>query len=473
MRPAGEKVTLNVGGVRFETYSSTLRAFPGTKLCRLTEPQASSSFDYDPHAKEFFFDRNASLFDEVLSYYRSKQLHCPDLVCKSAFEEELAFWGIPDAPLAPCCQQKLSDAEGQEEEHNTWDEERDAEDQGLLPQQEGSRTGCRARWQPKIWALFEKPCSSVQAKCLAAISLLFNVGICVLFILNSQEQIHVIPVHHASHFHHNDTTYHHEVEYSFYKRFLYLLHLELFCVLWFMLEFSVRLTFCPDKKKFFLNPLNIADFLSLFPVYIELFSAEHPGETCALVCWLGCFRVLYFLKLLKILRLVEKPLMFRLLSYTFRSILREVAILLMVFAFEILFFGALCFYAEAIGGDPETMFDDITSSFWWAVVTVTTVGYGDTYPTLTLGKAIAACTAVCGVLTIIIPIPMFFIKFKGYYDAAVIKEKMKRMKAQMSTLPCENSRTPYGQLLAGKEAGFPAAPSALPKLQPTGSPIPM
>ncbi|XP_062997924.1 potassium voltage-gated channel subfamily C member 1-like [Elgaria multicarinata webbii] len=428
MNSAREKVTLNIGGIRYETYLSTLRAFPGTKLCHLTEPQASTTFDYDPNVKEFFFDRNAGLFDEVLNYYRTKHLHCPEAVCKSVLEEELAFWDISDAPLAPCCRQKLNDLESQHEEYNIWDGDRSAEDQGLLAQGETSSNSWRARWQPKIWALFEKPCSSLHAKCLAAVSLLFNIGISILFIAKTHEQIHYIPVHHSTSELYNETTYHHEVEFSFYKRFLYLLHLELFCVIWFMFEFSSRFTFCPDKKKFLRNPLNVADLISLFPVYIELFSTGHPKANHSLICWLGLFRVLYFLKLLKILKLVETPLMFRVLSYTLRSILREIVILLMVFAFEILFFGTICYYAEFIGEHAETYFNDITYSFWWAVVTLTTVGYGDMYPISAFSKVIAACTAVCGVLTIIIPIPIFFIKFKGYYDAAVIKEEMKRMK---------------------------------------------
>uniref|UniRef100_A0A8D0BGA2 Potassium channel tetramerisation-type BTB domain-containing protein n=1 Tax=Salvator merianae TaxID=96440 RepID=A0A8D0BGA2_SALMN len=86
--PAG-KVTLNVGGTRFDVYCSTLQAFPGTKLCSITEPQADTTFDYNASSREFFFDRSAKVFGQVLNYCRTKHLHCPTSICWSALEEEL------------------------------------------------------------------------------------------------------------------------------------------------------------------------------------------------------------------------------------------------------------------------------------------------------------------------------------------------------------------------------------------------
>ncbi|KAH0630887.1 hypothetical protein JD844_004215 [Phrynosoma platyrhinos] len=425
MKPAQEKITLNIGGVRYETYPSTLQTFPGTKLCHLTEPQACASLDYDPHLKEFFFDRNANLFEEVLNYYRTKHLHCPEEVCKSVLEEELAFWGIQEAVLAPCCWQKVKKAEMQEEEHKVWDEEEEEEEtQALFNQTEGRRRSWKARWQPKIWALFEKPHSSLSAKCLAAFSMLFNIGICILFLWKTYDMRDILHRQASSH-HGNGSREFPQDEYSSQKKLPFFLHLELFCVLWFTFEFCMRATFCPDKKKFLRNFLNLADFLSLFPVYIELFSA---GASSRPVYWLGFFRLAYFLKLLKLVKVVEPTLVFRVLSHTSSSLLRETLILLIIFTFEIIFFGVLVYYADFIQKEHETQFVSLVSSFWWAAITLTTVGYGDVVPVSTYSQAIGACVALSGVLTIVVPIPLFYIKFKGYYDAALVKERMKRMK---------------------------------------------
>ena len=84
------RVTLNVGGIRFETYKSTLRKIPATRLSKLTEALAN----YDPLLNEFFFDRHPGVFAQILNYYRTGKLHYPTNVCGPLFEEELEFWGL-------------------------------------------------------------------------------------------------------------------------------------------------------------------------------------------------------------------------------------------------------------------------------------------------------------------------------------------------------------------------------------------
>ncbi|KAJ7310404.1 hypothetical protein JRQ81_007318 [Phrynocephalus forsythii] len=420
-----EKIVLNVGGVRYETYPGTLRAFPGTKLCSLTEPQASEVFDYDPGMKEFFLDRSAKLFGQVLGYCRTRHLHCPTDVCRAAFEEELAFWGIPLGQLLPCCWTKLGEPEGPLEEGQTEEaqggaeEEEEEEDCQVLLGQEEGRDGQRwALRRLQIWTLLEKPFSSRWALGLALLSLLFNIGLIVILCEETFAFADYL----------NETTSNaHSAELlplTKYQAMPHLLYLELVIILWFAAEFVLRLLLCPERKKFLRKPLHWVDFLALFPVLIQLSLRRGSGTDLHLAAWLDFFRLLYVIKLLKIFRLVETPLMLRILPHMFRSLLRETLVLLIILAFEIIFAGVLFYYAES--------FEDLPSSLWWAVITLTTVGYGDIHPTTALGQAVAAGTALCGVLTIILPIPIFSIKFKGYYDAAVVKEKRKRKKEPMS-----------------------------------------
>lgn len=84
------RVILNVGGIRFETYKATLRKIPATRLSRLTEALAN----YDPILNEYFFDRHPGVFAQILNYYRTGKLHYPTNVCGPLFEEELEFWGL-------------------------------------------------------------------------------------------------------------------------------------------------------------------------------------------------------------------------------------------------------------------------------------------------------------------------------------------------------------------------------------------
>lgn len=91
-----------MGGIRFETYRSTLRNFPGTRLEWITESKSDNP-DYDPVTGEYFFDRHPSMFLMILNYYRTGKLHAPVDVCGPAFEDELAFWGIDEKQIESCC----------------------------------------------------------------------------------------------------------------------------------------------------------------------------------------------------------------------------------------------------------------------------------------------------------------------------------------------------------------------------------
>uniref|UniRef100_A0A673I6B1 Potassium voltage-gated channel subfamily C member 1-like n=1 Tax=Sinocyclocheilus rhinocerous TaxID=307959 RepID=A0A673I6B1_9TELE len=98
-----DRIVINVGGIKHQTYRSTLRTLPGTRLSWLAEPDAPNNFDYDANIGEFFFDRHPGVFAHILNYYRTGKLHCPADVCGPLYEEELAFWGIDETDVEPCC----------------------------------------------------------------------------------------------------------------------------------------------------------------------------------------------------------------------------------------------------------------------------------------------------------------------------------------------------------------------------------
>lgn len=61
------RIILNVGGIRHETYKHVLKKIPATRLSKLTENLAN----YDPVLKEYFFDRHPDVFAQILNYYRT------------------------------------------------------------------------------------------------------------------------------------------------------------------------------------------------------------------------------------------------------------------------------------------------------------------------------------------------------------------------------------------------------------------
>lgn len=172
------KIILNVGGTRHETYKSTLRSIPGTRLAWLAEPDTHADADTNPDAlqttnsNEFFFDRHPVIFAYVLNYYRTGKLHCPADVCGPLFEEELAFWGIDETDVEPCCWMTYRQHRDAEEALDIFEppDPDDADDDRDVTRRFGiedcpERTSsCYEIWQPKIWALFEDPYSSQAAR---------------------------------------------------------------------------------------------------------------------------------------------------------------------------------------------------------------------------------------------------------------------------------------------------------------------
>uniref|UniRef100_A0AAX7VPT4 Ion transport domain-containing protein n=1 Tax=Astatotilapia calliptera TaxID=8154 RepID=A0AAX7VPT4_ASTCA len=91
----------------------------------------------------------------------------------------------------------------------------------------------------------------------------------------------------------------------------------------------------------------------------------------------------------------------------------------------------MIYYAERIGAKPNdptatlhTKFKNIPIGFWWAVVTMTTLGYGDMYPETWSGMVVGALCALAGVLTIAMPVPVIVNNFGMYYSLAMAKQKL-------------------------------------------------
>ena len=98
-----ERLVLNVGGKRFETFKGTLTSIPDTRLAWVAEKPHQTAPEYDSRKREFFFDRHSAVFEEILNYYRTGKLHCPRNVCSAVVEEEFSFWGIDEEQMEACC----------------------------------------------------------------------------------------------------------------------------------------------------------------------------------------------------------------------------------------------------------------------------------------------------------------------------------------------------------------------------------
>lgn len=212
-----------------------------------------------------------------------------------------------------------------------------------------------------------------------------------------------------------------------------LTYIEGVCVLWFTLEFLVRIICCPDKLLFVKNLLNIIDFVAILPFYLEVGLSGLSSKAARDV--LGFLRVVRFVRILRIFKLTRHFVGLRVLGHTLRASTNEFLLLIIFLALGVLIFATMIYYAERIGaktsdprGSDQTHFKNIPIGFWWAVVTMTTLGYGDMYPKTWSGMVVGALCALAGVLTIAMPVPVIVNNFGMYYSLAMAKQKLPKKK---------------------------------------------
>uniref|UniRef100_I3NG44 Potassium voltage-gated channel subfamily C member 3 n=2 Tax=Ictidomys tridecemlineatus TaxID=43179 RepID=I3NG44_ICTTR len=213
----------------------------------------------------------------------------------------------------------------------------------------------------------------------------------------------------------------------------FLTYVEGVCVVWFTFEFLMRITFCPDKVEFLKSSLNIIDCVAILPFYLEVGLSGLSSKAAKDV--LGFLRVVRFVRILRIFKLTRHFVGLRVLGHTLRASTNEFLLLIIFLALGVLIFATMIYYAERIGADPDdilgsnhTYFKNIPIGFWWAVVTMTTLGYGDMYPKTWSGMLVGALCALAGVLTIAMPVPVIVNNFGMYYSLAMAKQKLPKKK---------------------------------------------
>ncbi|XP_061076682.1 potassium voltage-gated channel subfamily C member 3-like isoform X2 [Conger conger] len=412
-REDSEKIVINVGGIRNETYKSTLKSLPGTRLALLVESVSDDDNAEPGSVSEFFFDRDPGMFTYILNYYRTGNLNFPPKACGCLFEKELAFWGIKETDMEPCCWVSYSTHRDRIEalrKLGPSDPEQQDSRNLLLLSPERSQATCMS----KTWALFDDPHSSMAAEIISVISLIFL----LVAIINTCADTH--PFFEEYEIHVDPTTAYileNDIVGSSPKHPLFMV--EAVCTGWFTVEFLVRVICCPDKLLFIKNPLNTVDFVAILPFYIEV-RPEVLSYTTRNA--LGVVRVVRFLRLLRVFKLMPDVVCVQVLGHTLRASLGCYVILSASLAVTSFMFGSLFYYAERLSNDHNVR--HISIGAWWAVVTLTTLGYGDIYPVGWPGMIVGGLCAVTGVLFLALPVPVLVNNFRIYHKLVTAKRKL-------------------------------------------------
>ena len=208
----------------------------------------------------------------------------------------------------------------------------------------------------------------------------------------------------------------------------------------FTIEYAARIASCRASPRyagarwaparFALSPMMLIDLAAILPFYLPLVLID--------IRFIRMVRLLRLFGMFKLARYSE-PL--QTLGSVFRSKAADLVVAFFIFFIVLVFASSLMYYAE--NEAQPAAFSSIPASMWWGIVTLTTIGYGDTYPVTAAGKAIGAGVAVLGLAVYAIPL--------GIMASAFTEELRRKRDADAG----RRRRLPYG-----RSAGAAAAPAA-------------
>lgn len=193
-----------------------------------------------------------------------------------------------------------------------------------------------------------------------------------------------------------------------------------FCA-WFTLEFVVRFIFCPDKIAFFKEIMTWVDLISLLPFYGKMILKTGTLDFLRAVRLIRVFRALKAFAFTSGLQIIVQSL---------KASFRELILLLIILLIPVVVFSSIVYEIENNTPD-QPHFQNIPQSFWWAIITMTTVGYGDMVPKTIGGRIIGGICAIFGVLIVALPVSVIGNNFSTYYSHAQARLSLPRKKRRL------------------------------------------
>ena len=328
-----ELVTFNVSGRIFMTTSHTLSNFPES-LIGTSENRRKLKRTKDG---DIFLDRNSSVFESILTFYQTGIFEPPPQVNQNVFVSDIKFYMLIE----------------------------EAMQSGLQGFDAISLPMPKNKIQHAIWSALEYPNSSLFARFLSIITLLVIVASIVTFCWES------IPEYNSSKVNLD------EIPTSTRQAIETLNIIELFCIIYFSTEILARFLSSPEKLPFLKDFLNIVDIVSVVPFYVTLIFDTEDNLSIYFL------RAIRLIRVFRIFKLSRHSNEMKILGIAIKESGREMLVLLFFIFLSVIVFSSAIYYAE--DGAKDTKLISIPGAFWWSIVTMTTVGYGDVVP-VTVGK---------------------------------------------------------------------------------------
>ena len=167
--------------------------------------------------------------------------------------------------------------------------------------------------------------------------------------------------------------------------------IEWFFTILFTIEYVIRISVSPRPSKYIFSLWGIIDLLAILPAYVSLLIV---GSQYFIIV-----RIFRLLRVFRILRLVRFNREAAVLISALRASSFKISIFLSTVVTIVVLLGTLMYVVES----PENGFTSIPQSIYWAIITITTVGYGDIVPHTVLGKFISSFAMIIGYAIIAVP----------------------------------------------------------------------
>lgn len=163
----------------------------------------------------------------------------------------------------------------------------------------------------------------------------------------------------------------------------------------FTLEYAMRIWIAKNRRAYLTSVYGIIDLLAILPSYLAILI---PQTAPLLIV-----RLLRVLRVFRVLRLLNYLQEANQVAGALRASARQIFVFFSMVITIMVVFGCLMYVLEG----PENGFENIPVSVYWAIVTITTVGYGDVVPVTTAGRAISAAAMLVGYAIIAVPTGIF------------------------------------------------------------------
>jgi hypothetical protein len=230
----------------------------------------------------------------------------------------------------------------------------------------------------------------------------------------------------------------------------------------FTIEFIFRLLCTPNIVQFCFDVLNLMDLVAIVPYFINFVLVDAHVNV-------NVISVIRVIRIFRVFKLSRHSTPIKLMTQALANSL-DILYLAVVFLSVALMVSSSCvYYAErgswdnirrqwirCIETDPFTdkcssyqisPFQSIVHSIWWSLTTLTTVGYGDSYPITAWGKLVGGVTMLCGVLVIALPASLLGQKFEIEYQKHRDKERLRMQEREKLRLQQEATETKAEEII--------------------------